>query len=154
MHTENTDALPLLVTDDEYVARAIFYPNFVNKNKKIKPSAFKAPSGRRDVSVNRLAALGANECKAKSRSIGISGDFTGFAVLTAKSVRQCGSDVVDSRAEYFGHADIIHDQILPKGEPPPPEFNERLKRMVEASQYFYDPSPESEYWEGEDFSAK
>ncbi len=153
MEDEDPDSLPLIVTDKERLARAIFFPNYINKSGKLKPSAFKAPSGRQDVSVNRLVALNADACKVRSKAITLSGTFKGFAVLTAYSVRECGSDVKDSRAAYLGHADIIHDQILPKNEPPPPEFNERLKRLVEASQYFPDPDPESDTWTGEDFSA-
>jgi len=150
---EHPDSLPLFVTDEERLARAIFFPNYVNKRGKLKPSAFKAPGGRQDVSVNRLLALDANACKARSMAITLSGTFKGFAVLTAHAVRECGSDVKDSRAAYLGHADIIHDQILPKNEPPPPEFNERLKRMVEAAHYFPDPAPETDTWTGDDFSA-
>ncbi len=153
MHKDHPDSLPLSVTDEERLARAIFFPNYVNKSGKLKPSAFKAPGGRRDVSVNRLLALDANACKARSLAIALSGTFAGFAVLTAQAVRQCGADVVDSRSQYLGHADIIHDQILTKGEPAPPEFNERLKRMAEAAQYFPDPAPETDTWTGEDFSA-
>ena len=153
MHQEQPDSLPLLVTDEERLARAIFFPNFVNTRGELKPAAFKARGGHRDVSVNRLLALDANACKVRSLAIAISGTFAGFAVLTAKTVRQCGSEVVDSREQYLGHADIIHDQILPKGEPPPPEVNERLKRMAGAAQYFPDPAPDIGTWTGVDFSA-
>ena len=151
MHQDTTDSLPLLVMDEERLARAIFFPNFVNRKGEIKPAAFKAKGGRRDVSVNRLLALDANACKARSRDIGLAGDFVGFAVLTAGVVRQCGSDVVDSRELYLGHADILHDQILPPGEPPPPEFNERLQRMAAAARYYPDPAPATAGWTGEDF---
>ncbi len=133
------DSLPIVVSDEERLARAIFCPNYVNKSGQLKPAAFKAKSGQRDVSVNRLIALNASACKTRSRAIGLSGDFSGFAVLSAGAVRKCGSDVIDSRHLYLGHADIMHDQVLPKGEPPPPEFNERLKRLVEAARYFPDP---------------
>lgn len=153
MQEEHPDSLPLFVRDEERLARAIFFPNYVNKSGKLKPSAFRAPGGRHDVSVNRLLALNANACKVRSRAIALSGTFAGFAVLTAQNVRQCGSDVVDSRSEYLGHADIIHDQILTKGEPAPAEFNQRLKRMAEAAQYFPDLAPDTETWTGEDFSA-
>lgn len=153
MHQDTTDSLPLLVTDEERLARAIFFPNFINRKGEIKPAAFKARGGRRDVSVNRLLALDANACKARSRDIGIAGDFVGFAVLAAGVVRQCGAEVVDSREHYLGHADILHDRALPSGEPPPPEFNERLKRMAEAARYYPDPAPATAGWTGEDFAS-
>jgi hypothetical protein len=153
MHTGHPDSLPLVVSDEERLARAIFYPNHINNSGRLKPAAFRAKGGRRDVSVNRLVALDANACKARSQEIGLAGIYKGFAVITALCVRQCGSDVADSRSEYWGHADIMHDQIVAKGEPAPAEFNERLKRMAEASQYFPDPAPETVGWTGEDFSS-
>lgn len=153
MPQDQPDSLPLHISDEERLARAIFYPNFINNRGELKPAAFKAPGGRRDVSVNRLLALDGNACKASSRGIGMTGAFAGFAVISAGAVRTCGSDVVDSRALYLGHADILHDQILPKGEPPPPEFNARLRRMAAAAHYFPDPEPDAPGWSGDDLCA-
>lgn len=150
--TDKNDALPIQVADEERLARALFHPYHFNKAGKIKPSAFKAPSGRNDVSVNRLCALNADACKKRSKAIRNPGDFKGFAVLSALSVRQSGSDVIDSRQIYLGHADIIHDVFLNKGVPAPPEFNQRLKKMADSSVYFPDPNPVSDDWTGADFT--
>lgn len=146
------DALPIDVADEERMARALFHPYHFNKAGKIRPSAFKAPSGRNDVSVNRLRALNADACKTRSKAIRNPGDFKGFAVLSALSVRQSGSNVIDSRQIYLGHADIIHDVILTKGDPAPPAFNQRLKKMADSADYFPDPNPASDDWMGADFT--
>lgn len=152
MHKEYPDSLPLHVSDEERLARAVFHPFHLTDNGKIKPAAFRAPSGRRDVSVNRLVALSPDTCKARARAITNPGTFRGFAVIAALTVRQCGSDVVDSRELYLGHADITHDTVLQKNEPAPPEFNARLKRMVTGASYCPDPAPETETWSGQDIS--
>ena len=153
MHKDHPDSLPLIVTDEERLARAIFHPFHLTDAGKLKPAAFKAPSGRRDVSVNRLVAMDPDNCKARARAIANPGTFWGFAVIAALTVRQSGSDVVDSRELYLGHADITHAMVLQKNEPPPPEFNARLKQMATGARYFADPAPETDLWSGEDFSA-
>jgi hypothetical protein len=147
---DNWEALSRDIADDERLARAVFYPHHIAKSGKIKKEAFKAPTGRRDVSVNRLRAIGADECKMRAKSIRNPGEFKGFAVVSAADVRQSGSDVVDSREFYFGHADIMHDVVLESGVPAPPEFNQRLKQLAKRAAFFVDPSPDSDAWSGED----
>ncbi len=101
------------------------------------------------MSVNRLDALTATECKTKALKIP-NGAFRGFAVIKSGVVRKNKSDVVDSREKnYYGHADIVHPIILKKGKPAPCEFNQSLKNMLAASEYFPDPNPASKKWEGE-----
>ena len=150
MHKDNPDALPLDISDKERLARAVFYPHHVDKSGKIKKEVFKASTGKRDVSVNRLRALDAGACKARSRAIRNPGRFKGFAVIVAEDIRACGSEIVDSRELYIGHADIIHPIALVKGVPAPPEFNQRLKQMAQRTSYFPDPDPESDGWAGEE----
>lgn len=147
------ETLPIDISDDEKVARAIFHPFHINKNNKIKSAAFKAPTGRADVSVNRLIALTANECKQKAKQIEDkpSKIYRGFAVIEAGKIRELGSDIIDSRSDpnYFGHADIIHDVILEKNKPAPPEFNFRLSKMANAAKAFIDPDPDECEWNGD-----
>ncbi len=148
------DELPLDISDDEKLARAIFEPFHIKKGK-LKSAAFKAPAGRRDVSVNRVRALKPDECKKKAKAIGNAAKiYQGFAVLTAEVIRELGSDVEDSREEpmYFGHADIIHDIVLEKGQSAPPEFNLKLQQMAKRSTFYSDPKPDEDTWEGDDFS--
>lgn len=147
------EPLPITVSDEERLARAVFHPYHINNSGKVKPAAFKARTGARDVSVNRLRALDAAACKQRARAIANPGAFRGFAVLGAASIRKCRySDVVDSRRHYWGHADIIHQVVLEKGIPAPPEFNQCLKQMAQDAEYFSDSTPESDTWTGTAFS--
>ena len=148
MLKDSAEALPVTVSDDERLARAIFHPFHVDKTGRLKKEAFKAPTGRRDVSVNRLRALSADECKARSVQIRNPGDFQGFAVILTGEVRHCGADVVDTRECYLGHADILHSIVLESGVPAPPEFNQRLKSLALAARYIADPDPKAEGWNG------
>jgi len=152
MCKDNPDRLPLAVADEERLARAIFHPYHISRSGKLKPAAFKAPAGRPDVSVNRLRALEGSACKRHAKEIRSPGAFQGFAVIAAQAVRRCGSDVIDSRAYYWGHADIVHDVVLERGEPAPAEFNSRLRQMVSAARFFPDPEPGTDQWAGEDLS--
>lgn len=150
----DTRTLPVDITNDEKLARTVFHQFHINKNNKLKSAAFKAPPGRKDVSVNRLIALTANECKKKAKEIESKSQkiCQGFAVIEAGKIRELGSEVTDSRdaPNYFGHADIIHDVILKKHQPAPPDFNLRLTKMAGAARLFLDPTPEEEDWNGED----
>jgi hypothetical protein len=153
MHQDQADGLPLFVEDDEILARAIFHPYHITDSGRLKPAAFKAPGGRRDVSVNRLRALSPSQCKERAHTIANPGSYRGFAVVAACTVRLCGSDVVDSRDLYLGHADILHPIVLQKNEPAPPQFNAQLKRLVDSARWCPDPAPESESWTGQNLSA-
>lgn len=148
-------SLPKTVSDSEKLARAIFEPFHIKKGK-VKSAAFKAPAGKKDVSVNRLRALSPDDCKKKAKEIEKPGKvYQGFAVITAEEVRTLGSKVVDSREpppRYFGHADIIHDVVLKKNEPAPAEFNHRLQKMANQARYYRDPDPGGDGWNGTDFS--
>lgn len=152
----DTEHLPADVSDDEKLARAIFHPFHIKKNK-LKSAAFKAPSGRNDVSVNRLLALTSNQCKQKAKEIERKPHkvFRGFAVISAGNVRELGSDVLDSRdpPNYFGHADIIHDIVLEKDQAAPPEFNHRLNKMAKAARFHSDADPDGDTWNGDDLTA-
>lgn len=143
--------LPVKISNREKLARAIFSP-FHIKRDKLKTAAFKASHGKKDVSVNRLRALDAHDCKRKAKEIE-SGDkkYKGFAILSAGIVRNLGSDVEDSREYYWGHADIIHKVVLERGQTPCPEFNYLLQQLVDQSKFYEDPNPVSDNWEGEDF---
>jgi hypothetical protein len=143
------ESLPAEIVDNEHLARAVYSPYHIKSNGKIRPAAFKAASGQNGVSVNRLLALDFCACKKCATLIRSNGDFKGFAVLTASTVRMQGSDVIDSREYYWGHADIIHKIILEKGQPAPPEFNLCLKELAQAARFFPDPNPTFDTWTGD-----
>jgi hypothetical protein len=66
-------------------------------------------------------------------------------------VRVRGSQVVDSREEYLGHADVKHGIVKRRNEPIEPperrkEYEDRLRALVAAAKYVEDPSPQSWAW--------
>ena len=78
--------------------------------------------------------------------------YVGLAFLTAEKVRGCGSDVVDSRSEYMGHAHISHGYAYARGEVPPAHIlkmlNDRAAAIAKAAIYEKDPVPRSLRWRG------
>lgn len=139
------------VPDTELLARAIFSPYHINKKGKLKSAAFKAPPGRREVSVNRTSILDENACKQYAKKIASPGCYQGFAILLTKIIREAGSDVIDSREHYLGHADVIHSFVLEKNKPAPPEINHRLKHLAECANFHSDSTPDLERWTGDKF---
>jgi hypothetical protein len=134
------------VSDDENTARALFHP-FHLKNGHIKREAFKPPVGRKDLSVNRLRIIDLSQCKL--RAIGMQSEnkrFEGFARLSVGVVRDNELDVVDSREYYLGHGDIIHNTILERGVPAPPEYNALLTILAKQAEFLSDPFPGSSLW--------
>ena len=76
--------------------------------------------------------------------------YVGLAFIPAGKVRELGSEAIDTRAEYIGHADICHGFPQQKGEPLPPHLskqrNERAKAMVRAANFVPDPNPRRPWW--------
>jgi hypothetical protein len=83
-----------------------------------------------------------------------SGDkkYHGLAFLLTRDVRAAGPDVLDSRKEYLGHADIIHTQAAPPKGEPPDEFQEMMeacKALLKCANFKEDPDPNLEAaWAG------
>jgi hypothetical protein len=63
-------------------------------------------------------------------------------------VRVLGSDVVDSREEFLGHADISHGIVVPEHEPPDPSLILRVRALREKARLLVDPDPTAERWTG------
>ena len=77
--------------------------------------------------------------------------YVGLAFLPTAAVRSLGSIVVDTRAEYLGHADISHGIYKrAPGEAVPAKvakkINDRAKAIRAASQFVLDPKPGSFMW--------
>jgi hypothetical protein len=146
--------IPYQVHDEEVLIRAIFYPNHFNKTK-IKAAAFRSPANKDEVSVIRQSYVTAAECKLRAKAIesseqakGIQKTYIGFALITAKAIRENGSDVVDSRHVFLGHADIVHGFVPKPNEPLPPDVMERLDKLAKAARFVRDPAPDVRYWFG------
>lgn len=116
--------IPKVVANEETIARALFQPIHFSNSGKIRGAAFKAPSGKMDVSVMRSSYLSRSECCRRAAEMQKEGKlFAGFALLCVSFVRNLQLNVEDSRQIFCGHADIWHHQPFIKGEPPSPDIN-------------------------------
>jgi len=149
---------PLEVENEEIIVRGLCSPYHwsVSKNK-LKPEAFEPTPGTDEVSVMRYVILNANGCKEKAKAIADPSEnkiYQGVACLRASAIRSAGVDVVDSRIEYLGHADIKLGISRPtNGDPPSPQDVKRLRQigkdLLKITKTYLDPNPASETWSGE-----
>lgn len=77
--------------------------------------------------------------------------YTGLAFVRVSEIRDHGSEVVDSREEYLGHADLRHGIATQKqGVALPPNLakalNDRAKAIAKSATYVADPRPSSLRW--------
>jgi len=141
----------------EIVVRALFYPQYIDKQQKLKPSAFEPFPGTDEISVMRCYFLGQDRCKSKAKSMERTEpkkEFYGFALLSVRAVRELSMEVVDSRIHFLGHADVKTGVAMPpKGVPRSPEdmarYRERAKMLTKLAIYRKDPDPRSSKWSGE-----
>ena len=123
---------------------------------RLKPNIFKSPFGIDEVSIIRRTYVDDQFCKDKAKELELLArcngeerkDFRGFAVISAAAIRKAGSEVLDSRSEYVGHAHISHGFIVERHEPPRAEVNERLDTLKRAATFIPDPHPQSWHWDG------
>lgn len=143
-------AIPIELTDDECVVRAIKTPYHVKDGKPywraLKPSA-----GKSIISIIRQC-MGDNFCKDKSKSIDPK-SYLGLLATRAVSYRSKECLVFDHRKDFCGHAHVDHQIVMPdKGVPLAPAVSEALKirceEILKASQWHQDPSPEVAGWGG------
>jgi hypothetical protein len=147
--------LPIEVSDEETLVRAILTPAHEKKNR-LKPAAFRSKGGTDQVSVMRHDYLGSDFCKRKALEISVNSQinsYIGLAAISAAAIRAAGSTVTDSRDEFWGHAHISHGIINPPpNEPLSAEDNERLmerlRKLVASASYFSDPAPSTDTWTG------
>jgi len=143
--------LPVEISDDEKIVRAIKVPYHV-KNNRLKPQAFRSRQGTDDVSVMRQSYMGTNFCKAKAKEIPPANSYAGLAVILAQDIRAKSSDVYDSRDEFIGHASIRHGIVVLPDEPLESGVNflltERCRALCAVTSYYPDLEPLAEVWTG------
>jgi hypothetical protein len=130
--------------------------HFDKKGQKLVRGAFRPLPDLDEVSVIRRDFVGDNFCKTIASEIELLARlrgndrmcFRGFAVISAGSIRQLGSNVIDSRSEFLGHADIVHGYQPVKNEPFPSWLNDRLDQMTDMAKYVSDPRPGAFLWHG------
>jgi hypothetical protein len=149
--------LPENISDDEHIVRYIFSPrNFNPKTNKLRTNTFTSPEGMDEVSVIRFNFCDENYCKTRAKSMSSTQRiYIGMAILTAKVIRSCKCDVVSSPIidnptipNTPEHADIVVGCIR-TGQELPAEFAYNISLLTERAQFYLDPNPESEIWEGE-----
>jgi hypothetical protein len=149
-------AWPREIASDEAIVRGIY--NFYVKRGKLQTAAYRAPRGTDEVSVMRHAWIGSEGCKQHARDLEhlpSKKRYMGLAVLSATQIVGSGADLVDTREEFDGHADIRHGIITPiDGDPLPPDqlmiINERIKTLLALATYYEDPVPSAPTWNGPD----
>lgn len=146
---------PVPIQTDELIVRALYHP-YHFRNNKLDKAAFKPQRGSNKISVMRHDWLQSDGCKTQAKRLQRDGKtYMGFAALCAGKINDAGAEVVDSREEYEGHADI---QIKWKrgggGEPGQPEemieINAVAKKLRDSARYYPDPDPDHDGWTGEE----
>ena len=149
--------LPKIVFGEEVIVRAIFSPLYVKHGgRELKPQAFQPFPETDEISVMRTSFLGCHFCKRKAQELEIPNNnkvYSGFAVMKVRRIRNAGCQVVDSREEFLGHADIRTGIVTPaRGISMEPEMLEKSRRisksLVTLSTYIKDPSPTASKWKG------
>lgn len=142
--------IPIDIDDAEKIVRGIMFPAHVKSNGRLRRAVFRR-FGVDRVSVIRHTYMGSDFCKAKAKSASnVNAKYLGLAWLTAAAIRSVGSNVIDSREHYLGHADICHGIVIRRDEPEENalELNERLDQLVSLAVYRPDPSPQTDGWTG------
>lgn len=151
----NMDNVPNSFEKGEKLTRIIFSPFHIDtKNNRLKPAAFKSPSGKDEVSVTRINYTDAHFCKKEGKKMETSEKtFQGLATISYEKVVELGAFVRVSKLNTNPfHADIYYGMILERGESAPAELNLTLKNISQFAKYFKDINPNSETWEGEDIT--
>jgi hypothetical protein len=145
--------IPVEIDDVENIVRAVFSHHMDRKN--LRKNLF---DERQDqASVMRHSHLGSDECRRHALEIrpgnpGVS--YKGLAVIQARAIRTTGSEVIDSRQVYCGHAHVSTNIEVPPANDPLYSSrklarDERLRELKNLARYYPDPNPAGEAWSGE-----
>lgn len=149
--------LPQEIDDSEKIVRAIFSPiniKISNNKQSIKPNAYRTPPGKDEVSVMRQDYCSPTFCKQyakKSHDPKNRRTYFGFGLLTAGKIRSVDANVVYTpKVDNDYHADITIGYIPQMGKELPAEYQLKVNEMANASEFYIDPNPSSNEWEGKD----
>lgn len=145
--------MPIEVSDSEVLIRTVTTWN-VNARGKLKPSLFHHPEDRVSVARRNWIPPWLAKAYAKARiqnaTLKPPKLYLGLAFVSAGNVRKNGSDVIDSREEYLGHADIRNGIVQSRQEALPPEqrkqLDERARAIAKSARFVKDPNPKSILW--------
>jgi hypothetical protein len=146
--------IPIPVASEENVVRAVWSQHL--DGNSLKKNFLK----QEGASVMRHTHMGTEACRAKARAI-VPGNpsvrYKGLAIIRVSAFRTNGSDVIDSREIYCGHAHVTHGEQLPQqAEPGEPlddpnllmNLDDRLRELKRATKLFLDPDPGHDSWTG------
>lgn len=149
------NSIPNTIENKEKMLRNIFSPININPKKNtLKTNAFRPPANSDEISVNRLDYTNIDFC----RELAINDQrpldkrsFFGFAMINVENIRNSGADVVYSpiKDKNLYHSDIKIGHIMVKGEQPPSEIAEIIRKLTKKSKLYIDPNPTNKKWEGE-----
>jgi hypothetical protein len=152
-----SDSLPFEISDSETIVRVVKHGYHTNQNGKLTWHVFKPKAGENEVSVIRQL-LGNDNCKSAGVRICSNENpskYIGFAAILAKSIRDAGSEVVDSRDEFLGHADLRHN-IAPLQDDEPSDgdatrkIRDRCKKLFESTKFTKDTEVDNPKWVASD----
>ncbi len=147
--------IPIPVDSGENIVRAVWSQHL--DGNSLKKNFFKAEG----TSVMRHTYMGTEACRTRGRAI-LPGNpslrYKGLAIIRVGVFRAVGSDVIDSREQFCGHAHVTHGPAIPQQvEPGEPLFDdpsllmnldERLRELKTATRVFLDPDPANDNWTG------
>lgn len=151
------DEVPIPIAGEERIVRAIMVPAHLDKKGRLKRAAFRPAPDTDMVSVMRADYLTETECKVHAKhAANPNAKYIGFAKIVANDIRECGSEVVDAREDFLGHAHVCHGiPSPPRGEPLAPEIlkalEDRLDCLRGRSTFVLDSNVESDTWDQDKF---
>jgi hypothetical protein len=143
--------IPVPVANVETIVRALRQFHLKKGKLKLRSSVFRPAPGTDRVSVMRHTYMKSDSCKAKAKEVftgHANNPYVGLAAITVESVRNCGSEVTDSREQFCGHADISHGIVPPADEPLDPGLSLRIRTLNDKAILWIDPAPDAEPWTG------
>lgn len=141
--------VPSDVGEDERIIRAIYSPYHIDKHNKLKHQAYDPTPRTDEISTMRLEHMGAPFCRLRAKSMENPDKvLRGLAVLNVSAIVSNGMQVVDSRQQYCGHADIklLIAEVANRrhGEPLPPivgkKFKDLKEQLLKCSTLYIDPN--------------
>ncbi|MEI9958656.1 MAG: hypothetical protein WDM90_20635 [Ferruginibacter sp.] len=150
--------LPNTIAESERIARSIFSTINIDKKKgTLKPNAFRTPSGKDEISVNRLDYTTADFCKSEAKRNEMPAsdrNYFGLAILYKHEITDFNFQVVytpiltpPEQANPY-HADIKIGFIPEKGKELPIELSHKINTLTKIARFYKDPTPHTDSWNG------
>ena len=142
----------------EKITRSIFSPVNIKKDDSLRNNSFTTPSGKDEISVNRLDYTTPDFIKKLGKLISNpehNRSYYGVAVIDVGEIYECKSDIVYSPTEIKFtdtvvqnpfHSDIKIGFEKEVGKPLPMNFAYKVEQMVNRSRFYKDHHPHEAEW--------